>query len=71
MPVSPSTAESKDVASAAYASLDEEGKAALLKDIKAASIAVDPRYGSVDYSTGFLGMPTPDWIVRTTTAPEK
>ena len=58
-------------ASAAYASLDEEGKAALLKDIKAASIAVDPRYGSVDYSTGFLGMPTPDWIVRTTTAPEK
>jgi hypothetical protein len=58
-------------ANSAYFSLDDDGKAALLEDVKAASIAVDPRYGAVNYTTGFLAMPTPDWIVRTPTATDK
>ncbi|MBK6440719.1 MAG: hypothetical protein IPF90_00885 [Actinomycetales bacterium] len=51
--------------SVAYPALDEEGRAAVLDKVKAASIAVDPRYGTLDRSTGFLGAGNPDWIVRT------
>jgi hypothetical protein len=58
-------------ASVAYASLDEEAKAAVVEGVRAASIAVDPRYGEVNPANGFLGMPTPDWIVRTAAALDK
>ena len=31
-----------------------------LADLKAASIQIDPRYGSIDLTTGFLAMPNPE-----------
>ncbi len=55
----------------AAASLDEVAKKAVLDRVKATSIQIDPRYGVIDPATGFLAMPTPDWIVRTPTAAAK
>ncbi len=49
----------------AFFALDQAGKANVLAAMKKATITVDPRYGAIDYSTGFLGMPTPGWIART------
>jgi hypothetical protein len=43
----------------------------VLADLKAASIQIDPRYGSIDLTTGFLAMSNPDWIVRTVSAADK
>ncbi|MBK8470224.1 MAG: hypothetical protein WAR57_12325 [Candidatus Phosphoribacter sp.] len=55
-------------ANSAYVVLTAEDRAALLTDMAKASIQVDPRYGVLDYGTGFLGQPTPEWIVTPATA---
>lgn len=52
--------------SLAFRSLDAQGKAAVLEAMKAARFDIDPRYGTVDYATGIMSVPTPDWIARST-----
>ncbi|MBK7611639.1 MAG: hypothetical protein IPJ15_10440 [Actinomycetales bacterium] len=66
----PTTVEALQANSAFFA-LDEATRKAVLADLKAASIQIDPRYGSIDLTTGFLAMPNPDWIVRTVSAADK
>jgi hypothetical protein len=55
-------------ANSAFLALDDEAKEAVLADMKAATIQIDPRYGTLDLATGFLATPNPDWIARTSTA---